>query len=80
MRDKKKIFAPSNIILLVILLVILATAVFIALSVRGDNVQKKLSEGKSIAVIFNMTDKKTILFSEVFIYVTPLKSARSSLV
>ena len=68
MRDKKKIFAPSNIILLVILLVILATAVFIALSVRGDNVQKKLSEGKSIAVIFNMTDKKTILFSEVFIY------------
>ena len=67
MRDKK-IFAPSNIILLVILLVILGTAVYIALSVRGDNVQKKLSEGKSIAFIFNMTDKKTILFSEVFIY------------
>ena len=68
MRDKKKIFAPSNIILLVILLVILATSVYIALSVRGDNVQKQLSEGKSIAFIFNMTDKKNILFSEVFIY------------
>ena len=68
MRDKKKIFAPSNIILLVILLVILGTAVFIALSVRGDNVQKQLSGGKSIACIFNMTDQKSILFSEVFIY------------
>ena len=68
MRDKKKIFAKSNLILLAILLIILATAVYIALSVRGDNVQKQLSEDKSIAVIFNMTDKKTILFSEVFIY------------
>ncbi len=68
MRDKKKIFATSNIILFVILLVVLATAVFIALSIRGDNVQKKLSEGRSIAFIFNMTDKKAVLFSEVFIY------------
>ena len=64
----KKLFAPSNIILLVILLVILATVVFISMSVREDNVQKKLSEGRSIAFIFNMTDKKSILFSEVFIY------------
>ena len=64
----KKLFAPSNIILLIILLVILATVIFISLSIREDNVQKKLSEGKSIAVIFNMTEKKTILFSEVFIY------------
>ena len=64
----KKLFAPSNIILLIILLVILATVVFISLSVREDNVQKKLSEGKSIAFVFNMTDRKSLLFSEVFIY------------
>ena len=64
----KKLFAPSNIILLVILLIILATVVFISLSIREDNVQKKLSEGKSIALVFNITDKKNILFSEVFIY------------
>jgi anionic cell wall polymer biosynthesis LytR-Cps2A-Psr (LCP) family protein len=64
----KKLFAPSNIILLIILLIILATVVFISLSVREDNVQKKLSEGKTIAFAFNMTDKKNILFSEVFIY------------
>lgn len=64
----KKLFAPSNIILFIILLVILATVVFISLSVREDNVQKKLSEGKSVAFIFNITDKKNILFSEVFIY------------
>ncbi len=64
----KKLFAPSNIILLIILLVILATVVFISLSIREDNVQKKISEGRSIAFIFNMTDRKSILFSEVFIY------------
>ncbi|MBO7047368.1 MAG: LCP family protein [Spirochaetia bacterium] len=64
----KKIFTPSNIILLIILLVILATVVFISLSVREDNVQKKISEGKSIAFIFNITDRKSVLFSEVFIY------------
>jgi anionic cell wall polymer biosynthesis LytR-Cps2A-Psr (LCP) family protein len=64
----KKLFAPSNIILLVILLIILATVVFISLSIREDNVQKNLSEGKSIALVFNITDKKNILFSEVFIY------------
>ena len=64
----KKLFAPSNIILFIILLVILATVVFISPSVREDNVQKKLSEGKSVAFIFNITDKKNILFSEVFIY------------
>ena len=64
----KKIFAKSNIILFIILLIILATVVFISVSVREDNVQKKLSEGKGVAFIFNMTDKKNILFSEVFIY------------
>lgn len=64
----KKLFAPSNIILFIILMVILATVIFISLSVREDNVQKKLSEGKSVAFIFNMTDRKSILFSEVFIY------------
>ena len=63
----KKLFAPSNIILFIILLVILGTVVFISLSVREDNVQKKFSEGKSVAFIFNMTDKKNIIFSEVFI-------------
>ena len=64
----KKVFAKSNIILFIILLVILATVVFISVSVREDNVHKKLSEGKGVAFIFNMTDKKNILFSEVFIY------------
>ena len=64
----KKLFAKSNIILFIILLIILATVVFISLSVREDNVQKKLTEGKSIAFIFNLTDRKNILFSEVFIY------------
>ena len=64
----KKLFAKSNIILFIILLIILATVVFISLSVREDNVQKKLSEGNSIAFIFNLTARKSILFSEVFIY------------
>ena len=64
----KKLFAKSNIILLLILLVLIGTVIFISLSVREDNVQKKLSEGKSISFIFNITSKKDILFSEVFIY------------
>ena len=64
----KKLFAKSNIILLLILLVLIGTVIFISLSVREDNVQKKLSEGTSISFIFNITSKKDILFSEVFIY------------
>ncbi|MBQ6904923.1 MAG: LCP family protein [Spirochaetia bacterium] len=64
----KKLFAKSNIILLIILLVLLATVIFISLSVREDNVQKKLSAGNSVAFIFNITSNKAILFSEVLIY------------
>lgn len=64
----KKLFAPSNIILFVIFLVIVATVVFISLYVREDNMQKRLSEGKSIVFVFNITEKKTVLFSEIFIY------------
>ena len=64
----KAIFSKSNIFLLAILLVILGISIFICLSIREDKVQKKLSEEKSVAFIFNMTDEKTILFSEVLIY------------
>ena len=64
----KKLFAKSNIILLLILIVLISTVIFISLSVREDNVQKKLSEGKSVAFIFNITNNKSVLFSEVFIY------------
>lgn len=64
----KAIFSKSNIFLLAILLVILGISIFICLSIREDKVQKKLSEEKSVAFIFNMTEEKTILFSEVLIY------------
>ena len=64
----KKIFVPSNIILFIILAIVLVVAVFTMISLRVDELQKKLSEKNAVAFIFNVSDNENVLFSEIVIY------------
>jgi len=67
LRNKKKI-TPSNIILFIIIAIILIVVIFIMVSLRVDELQKKFLEKEPVAFIFNVSDKDTVLFSEIVFY------------
>ena len=65
---KKKIFDTGILILIIIAVIITATAVFLAFQLRTDTITDNVKNGEPINVVFLIRDDTTLLFTEFFLY------------
>ncbi len=64
----KNLFDPSRLLLVFIALLTLAVCVYVFFQVRTDRVKDSVDSGKTLAILFTMTDQGKPLFNQVVLY------------
>lgn len=64
----KNVFEPGRILLIAIAVLTLGIAAYVVFQVRTDRVKDTLDSGKTLALLFAITDQGTPLFNQIVLY------------